>query len=144
VELHHSVADRLGRAEQRYTVGRRTIVDVLAAAGRPLTVPEVLAAADRRALPQSSAYRNLTVLVDAGVVHRLAGTDDHARYELAEELAGHHHHVLCGDCGRVADVETSPGLERALADAARLVSEQTGFEVTGHRIDLVGRCGACR
>jgi Fur family transcriptional regulator, ferric uptake regulator len=144
VELHHAVADRLAGLEQRYTSSRRTIVDVLAAAGRPLTVPEVLSAADRAALPQSSAYRNLTVLVDAGVVHRLPGTDDHARYELAEELSGHHHHLLCGDCGQVADVATSPRLERALAEAAQAVAEQTGFEVTGHRIDLVGRCGACR
>lgn len=148
-DVHRDVAARLSSVEQRYTSGRRAIVDTLAAAGRPLTVPEIIgerdeATARRGALPQSSAYRNLTVLVEAGVLHRVSGTDDHGRYELAEELAGHHHHLLCVSCGRVDDVSAVPKLERALDDAARLAAEATGFEVTGHRIDLVGRCASCR
>jgi Fe2+ or Zn2+ uptake regulation protein len=143
------VAVRLSSVDQRYTSGRRAIVDALTSAGRPLTVPEIIgdrddAAPGRDPLPQSSAYRNLTVLVDAGVVHRVSGTDDHGRYELAEELSGHHHHLLCESCGRVDDVSAVPQLERALDDAARLAAEATGFEVTGHRIDLVGRCASCR
>ena len=52
-------------------------------------LPEILAGTERGALPQSSAYRNLAVLVDAAVVHRLAGNDEFARYELTEDLAGH-------------------------------------------------------
>jgi Fe2+ or Zn2+ uptake regulation protein len=148
VDVHPDVAARLGSVDQRYTSGRRAIIDTLAAAGRPLTVPEIIGdqpeSAGRGPLPQSSAYRNLTVLVDAGVVRRVNGTDDHGRFELAEELAGHHHHLLCVSCGRVDDVSAVPTLERALDDAARLAAEATGFEVTGHRIDLVGRCATCR
>jgi Fe2+ or Zn2+ uptake regulation protein len=152
VDVHPDVAARLGSVDQRYTAGRRAIVDTLAAAGRPLTVPEIIGdmltdrpdSGGRGPLPQSSAYRNLTVLVDAGVVRRVNGTDDHGRFELAEELAGHHHHLLCVSCGRVDDVSAVPTLERALDDAARLAAEATGFEVTGHRIDLVGRCATCR
>jgi Fe2+ or Zn2+ uptake regulation protein len=147
-DVHRDVADRLGAVDQRYTPARRAIVETLAASGRPLTVPEIIGGDEpgsgRGPLPQSSAYRNLAVLLDAGVVHRLSGTDDHGRYELAEELAGHHHHLLCVACGRVDDVSAVPRLERALDDAARLAAEATGFEVTGHRIDLVGRCASCR
>src|SRR5207253_1623526 len=86
----------------------------------------------------------LTLLVEVGIVHRLqgSGSDMFARYELAEELAGHHHHVTCGSCGTVADVSASPRLERALAEAARIAADQTGFEVTGHHIELLGRRGA--
>ncbi len=130
--------------EQRYTSGRRAIIAVLDAAERPLTVPEVIERAESGSVPLSSAYRNLGILVEAGAVHRVAGADDHSRFELAEDLAGHHHHLLCGDCGVVSDVSAHPRLERALADAARVASDETGFEVTGHRIDLLGRCGACR
>jgi Fe2+ or Zn2+ uptake regulation protein len=143
-DMHADVADRLAALDQRYTAGRRTIVDVLAGAGRPLTVPEIMREAGSAGLPQSSAYRNLTVLLDAGVVDRLAGNDDHGRYELTEELAGHHHHLICESCGAVADVHALPRLERALDDAARLAAEMSGFEITGHRIDLVGRCRDCR
>jgi len=119
-------------------------VAVLEAAERPLTVPEVIERAEPGAVPLSSAYRNLSILADAGAVHRVLGADDHSRFELAEDLAGHHHHLLCGDCGTVSDISAHPRLERALADAARVAGDETGFEVTGHRIDLLGRCGACR
>jgi Fur family transcriptional regulator, ferric uptake regulator len=138
------VAERLAALDQRYTRGRRAIVAVLASAGRPLTVPEILDGAERGALPQSSAYRSLVVLEEAAVVHRLPGTDEFARYELAEDLAGHHHHLLCSNCGRVDDVPASARLERALAAAAQAVADGTDFQVTGHRIDLLGTCADCR
>jgi Fe2+ or Zn2+ uptake regulation protein len=146
VDLHDEVGVRLATAGQRYTRGRRTLVEVLSTAGRPLTVPEILRSADARGLPQSSAYRNLAVLVDAGVVRRVAGGGPagHDRFELADDLAGHHHHILCTSCGVVADVAASPRLERAVAEAARAASAESGFEVAGHRLDLVGLCGTCR
>jgi len=141
-ELHPEVAERMARAEQRYTKARRTLVETLAAAGRPLSIPEILAAAP--AIPQSSAYRNVTALIDAKAVRRVAGADDHGRFELAEDLAGHHHHLICATCGKVVDIAASPRLERALADAARVAAEDTGFSIDDHRMDLVGTCAQCQ
>ena len=131
----------MARVEQRYTKARRTLVETLAAAGRPLSIPEILAAAPK--IPQSSAYRNVTALIDAKAVRRVAGTDDHGRFELAEDLSGHHHHLICGACGQVLDIAASPRLERALAEAARVAEEETGFSVDHHRMDLVGTCCQC-
>jgi Fur family ferric uptake transcriptional regulator len=149
--LHQEVAVRLAALDQRYTAGRRALVEVLGEADRPLTIAEILEAANRGAragsarLPQSSAYRSLTALAEAGVVRRLAGADDLGRFELAEDLSGqHHHHLVCASCGVVADVRASPRLERALSEAGRVAADETGFEVTDHRIDLVGRCSDCR
>jgi Fe2+ or Zn2+ uptake regulation protein len=140
-ELSDEVERRLAAVDQRFTSGRRDLVEVLAGAARPLSVPDIVSSVE---LPQSSVYRNLTVLADAGVVRRVVGTDEHARFELAEDLAGHHHHLLCRSCGSVSDVTAAPRLERALSEAARLAAEEVGFEVTEHRIDLVGVCSACR
>ncbi len=142
--LHDQVALRLAAHDQRYTPGRRAIVEILSDAQRPLTVPEILESAAGAELRQSSAYRNLAVLLEAGVVRRLAGADEMGRFELAEELTSHHHHLLCLSCGLVTDVTALPRLERALAQAARLAAEETGFAITDHRIDLVGRCSSCR
>jgi Fe2+ or Zn2+ uptake regulation protein len=142
-DVHEEAAARLGSVGQRYTQGRRAIVEVLASSERPLTVPEMLANGGPGAIPQSSAYRNLAVLVEAAVVRRLTANDEFARYELAEDLAGHHHHLHCDNCGAVADVDAPEALEQALADAARIAAAQSGFEVTGHRMDLVGRCADC-
>ena len=141
--LHREASLRLAALDQRYTSSRRALVAAMAGAGRPVTMPEILGAA--AGVPQSSAYRNLTVLCEAGVARRLAGTDDLGRFELAEDLSGHHHHhLVCSACGLVADVPTSAPLEKALDEAARLAAEETGFAVTDHRIDLEGLCPACR
>ncbi len=140
--VHEQDALRLAGVDQRYTPARRAIVATLAAAGRPLTIPELLDT--HRDLPQSSAYRTVTALIGAGVVRRVAGVDDHGRFELAEDLAGHHHHLACAVCGTVEDVAPSPRLERAMAEAARAVAEAEGYVVTGHQIDLVGTCPRCR
>jgi Fe2+ or Zn2+ uptake regulation protein len=140
--VHEQVGLRLLRGDQRYTPLRRALVETLAAAGRPLTIPEILQT--NPGLSQSSAYRNMTVLLDAGAARRVTGADDHGRFELAEDLSGHHHHLVCSTCGKVADVHPSPRLERALAEAARAAAEEDDFDVLEHRFDLVGVCADCR
>ncbi len=140
--LHDQVGLRLLREDQRYTRLRRALVETMAGAGRPLTIPELLGS--NPGLTQSSAYRNITVLIDAGAVRRVAGADDLGRFELAEDLAGHHHHLVCATCGKVADVRASPRLERALAEAAQAAADEDDFDVTEHRFDLFGVCADCR
>ena len=140
--VHDEIARRLAGDDQRYTRLRRALVETLAASGRPLTIPEILAATPN--LPQSSAYRNVTTLMDAGVVRRVAGTDDHGRFELAEGFSGHHHHLVCATCDKVDDIRASPRLERALAEATRAAADEQGYDVIEHRFDLVGVCPDCR
>ena len=140
--VHEQVGLLLLRCDQRYTRLRRALVETLSGAGRPLTIPEILQT--NPGLSQSSAYRNITVLLEAGAARRVAGTDDHGRFELAEDLAGHHHHLVCSSCGKVSDVRSSPRLERALADAARAAADEDDFDVVEHRFDLVGLCADCR
>ena len=105
------------------TSQRRTIVEAIAGAGRPVTTPEVLERAGHR-LSQSSVYRNLAVLADVGVLQRLPTGGDFDLFELAEELSGHHHHHLhCTSCGVVIDVPAGPGLEQAvMAEAEELAA----------------------
>lgn len=141
IDLHEEVGRRLVSHEQRYTNGRRALVAVLADAGRPLSIAEVLGRS--QGVPQSTAYRNLTVLIDAGVARRVNSSDDHGRFELAEDLTGHHHHVICTTCGTVTDVHVAPRLERALEAAADAATADLGFEVSGHTIDLLGTCRSC-
>lgn len=140
--LHCAAAERVAALDQRYTASRRALVQALLKAARPLTITEILAGAE--GMPQSSAYRNLTVLCDAGVARRLPGVDDLGRFELAEDLAGHHHHLQCTSCGSLLDFAASPQLELALAEAARRIAAETGYEITGHRLDFDGRCRRCR
>ena len=138
-----SITSRLEGAGQRYTSQRRTIVEAIAGAGRPVTTPEVLERAGHR-LSQSSVYRNLAVLADVGVLQRLPTGGDFDLFELAEELSGHHHHHLhCTSCGVVIDVPAGPGLEQAVMTEAEQLAEGLGFVVAGHSVDLYGLCRDC-
>lgn len=136
------MAESLRRVDQRYTKGRRELIEALARGGRPLTASELVATTP--ALPQSTAYRNLAMLGQAGVVHRVLGSDDFARYELSEGLTGdHHHHLVCLGCGAVEDFSAPARLERSMASLIDEVSGARRFRVETHRLDLYGTCAAC-
>ena len=139
--LHETVSVLLHAQQQRLTTARRLIVDVLEAADRPLTIPEILDAQPE--LAQSSAYRNLVVLEQAHVVHRLVTHADFARYELAEGLTGHHHHLVCSNCGRVEDLPATAAVEKSVAAAVDQAARKAGFRTQHHRLDLIGLCADC-
>jgi Fur family ferric uptake transcriptional regulator len=140
-DLHATAAQRLRRDSQRYTTNRRVLVSLLESTDHPVTITEVLAL--RTDLAQSSVYRNLAVLEQAGVVHRVVATDEFTRYELAEDLTEHHHHLICSSCGAVADFTIGKSLEASMAKAFAEVGQATGFQADLHRLDLVGRCADC-
>ena len=139
-ELDTAIAERLAEHDLRYTATRQAIVAALRDVLGPVTLPELV---DAAALPTSSAYRNLAQLEEAGVVHRIVTTGDHARYELAESLAGHHHHLVCDTCGDVRDVTLDDALERRLHTAFESLADADGFTLHNHTIDLHGTCTNC-
>jgi Fur family ferric uptake transcriptional regulator len=140
-ELDRAVTERLAERDLRYTTGRRQIVRGLRSAGGPVTLPELLQISSE--LTQSSAYRNLSLMEEAGVVRRLVHRGDHAHYELAEELTEHHHHLICESCGLVLDFTLESTIEHTLDAAFGEVAESQGFQPSHHVIDVYGRCTRC-
>ncbi len=140
-DLHELASVRLRTLDQRYTRGRRAIVEVLARSDAPLSIPQLL---ERdRSLAQSSAYRNLAELERAGVVHRIVTSDEFSRYELAEDLTEHHHHLICTHCGDVRDFTVPSALEDELDRTLDRIAGEHGFAADHHRLDLVGTCSGC-
>ena len=140
-ELHRQVAQRLMHNEQRYTSSRRTLVDALAAAGRPVTLPDITELAP--GLAQSSAYRNLDVLERCGIARRLNVGGEHTHFELAEPLLGHHHHLICNDCGSVTDIHLADDLETLVDQHLGQAAQAADFTPTHHSLDLHGLCTDC-
>jgi len=139
-DLHEAVEDRLRSIGQRYTPKRRALVEALVGARNPVAVPELTR---RRDLPQSSLYRNLAVLEQAGAVHRVVTQGEFTQYELAEDLTHHHHHLVCRNCGMVEDVAVPASLERQVQRSLADVEGRTGFSAISHRFDLIGICRNC-
>lgn len=140
-DLHDVVRTRLRRIDQRYTTGRRALVDLLRLAGHPVSIADISGALPE--LPRSSAYRHLVDLQSAGVVRRVAANDEFARFELAEDLTEHHHHLLCTACGTVIDITPSRAFERTVARHLDGLAEAAGFVPQAHRVDVLGVCASC-
>jgi Fur family transcriptional regulator, ferric uptake regulator len=140
-DVHETASSRLRLLGQQYTPTRRSIVDVLRKAPDPLTIPEIMKAKSGLAL--SSVYRTLAVLEQARIVHRLVTNNEYSRYELAEELSNHHHHLICTSCGRVKDFTLSSKIERSASKSLEEIAAEAGFLVHGHRLDVVGLCADC-
>ena len=139
--LHELVEIQLRRVDLRYTAGRRAIVDLLLATGDPVSISDI---ADRLpSIPRSSAYRHLVDLEAAGVVRRLSAGDEFSRYELSEELTGHHHHLLCTSCGKVFDVTPTASMEKTLGRILAELSAEMGFRPLSHSVDIMGHCSEC-
>ncbi|HVL97465.1 MAG TPA: Fur family transcriptional regulator [Solirubrobacteraceae bacterium] len=85
----------------------------------------------------ASVYRALDVLTELGLVHRI-DVGGVACYEPADPSGEHHHHAICGRCGR-RDAFEDAELERLLERAGR----RLGYAVGGHDLVLRGTCPAC-
>lgn len=140
-DLHRAVATRLADHDHQYTNNRRAVVTGLAGAGSPITLPDLLAA--DQSLAQSSAYRSLSILVEAGIVRRLVHGGDHAHFELAEHLTEHHHHLICESCGVVVDVTLPTKVENSMDRTFNDVAAASGFTAAHHAIDIYGTCPDC-
>ena len=142
-ETAAAVLPALALRELRLTTHRRAILGALESSDRPLTTDEVV---ERTGVPQSTTYRNLSELVDAGVVTRVVGAAGGDRHELAEAYSAHrhHHHLVCVQCGVVTDFDPSPQLERLIDREVDALLATSGFDVSHHVFDVRGRCRDCR
>lgn len=131
--------DDLRDAGHRAGAARLAVVDLLAGERCCLTAQEIH---DRlrvsgRPIGIASVYRALDLLVERRLVQRVDVGTGVARYEPAHE--DHHHHLVCGDCGKV-EAFSDESLERAIHGAAGRV----GYEVAAHEVLLHGACMDCR
>lgn len=137
------IEDRLTGTGARYTSGRRRVVAALTDADGPRSAAELHEEMGGR-VPVSSVYRSLAVLEEAGVVEPHHGARGLTRYEMAEWAAGHHHHIVCESCGMVEDIELPRELEVELERLVGQVAGLSSFSVTGHALEVDGRCVRCR
>ena len=137
-----AVESKLNTHNVRYTAGRRAVVESLAKSNGPLSAAELFSKIGL-AVPLSSLYRSLTVLEEAGVVARHFGGNGLIRYELAEWLLGHHHHLVCTDCGSVEDVSLPLSYENQIHDLIEDVGRINSFKPLSHVFEIEGRCLSC-
>ena len=84
----------------------------------------------------ATVYRNLQAMAADGEIDMLRTDEGEAVYRACS--TGHHHHLVCRDCGRTVEVE-GPTVE---AWATR-VSTEHGFTDVRHTLEIFGTCADC-
>jgi Fur family ferric uptake transcriptional regulator len=130
----------LARAGLKRGGARERIIDVLAGQPCALSAIEIedQLRASGRPTARASIYRVLDLLVEHGLVERVAVGEGQARFESLQPGGEHHHHLVCGQCGRLVAFD-DPGLERAIGK----LSDRLGIRVESHDVLLRGACERC-
>lgn len=87
-------------------------------------------------ISRQSVYDTLGLLVGEGLVRRIQPPGSSALYET--RVNDNHHHLVCRDCGRLADVDCAVGDTPCLT-----ASDDLGFDIDEAEVVYWGRCPEC-
>jgi Fur family ferric uptake transcriptional regulator len=120
----------------RLTPQRRALFDLIANREGSFTAVELFQEARRRKpnLGLATVYRTVELLRRTGSVRPLVG-DGRPAYVRCEP--GHHHHLVCLNCGAVAETELCG------APSSAELKRRYGFQAEGHELDIYGICLRC-
>jgi Fe2+ or Zn2+ uptake regulation protein len=123
------------RNGHRVTAPRKALLSRMQGLGDHFTAEGLAAAAPD--VGRATVFRTLRLLQDVGIVCQVVLDDGTLQYRLTS--GGHHHHIVCSQCGAVNDF-ASCDIQSLLAELAR----RTGYDIEAHRLEVYGRCASCR
>ncbi len=103
-----------------------------------IEIEDALRAGDRP-VGRASIYRILDELERLHLIQKLQVGQAMARYEPIRSGEGHHHHLVCDNCGTV-----TPFTDRELEGAIQKLTGRVPMRVDEHEIVLRGACEDCR
>ena len=87
---------------------------------------------------QTTGYRTLKLLCDAGLATEIHFSYGITRYEVARPDS-HHDHIVCLSCGKIVEI-----CDQRIEKLQRELAEKHGFSLNGHVHNLYGLCADCR
>lgn len=128
------MADGMKKTRQR-----QAILRVLSQKGEPLTAEEISVEVlgEMPGMALSTVYRNLERFEQAGQIESVTLDDNIARYFLRKEKHGHY--MICTVCRACVRIDDCP-----LKALERRLEKDTGYEISGHNLTILGRCPECR
>jgi Fur family ferric uptake transcriptional regulator len=131
----------LAAAGRKRGGARRAVLELLGGercALSALEIEDALRGSSSRRVSRASVYRILDELERLRLVQRVEIGQAMVRYERVCAEEGHHHHLVCDECGIVMPF-SDPGLERAITS----LSERVPLAVSEHEIVIHGACRDC-
>ena len=87
---------------------------------------------------QTTVYRTLKLLSEAGLAREVRFGDNRTHYEHNYKHQ-HHDHMICSECGRIIEFFSAQleGIQDAMAAKHK-------FQITQHLLRIIGICAECR
>ena len=129
--------EKLRSAGMRTTAPRLAVLSAVYRGGH-LNADAIAVVARERlgSLSRQAVYDNLHALLEAGLVRRIEPANAPALYEA--RVGDNHHHLICGRCGRIEDVDCVVGHRPCLEPAAT-----HGFLILEAEVTFWGSCPEC-
>ena len=118
----------------RVTEPRRSVVELLDRKEEGFSAEEVCG--ELPDVGRATVYRTIKLLLEAGVICKLALQNGAPKYSLAR--IEHHHHTICVTCGTVSEFRDAT-IERFL----RTIGADISGEIVGHRMEFYIICQQC-
>ena len=85
----------------------------------------------------ATVYRTLAGLAAQGDADSLQSPEGENLFRACTS-AGHHHHLICRNCGRTVEIEAT-----AVEQWAQSTAAEHGFTAAEHVVDIFGLCAEC-
>src|SRR5918998_2780872 len=128
------------KAGLKRTAQRDLILDVFLRTEKHLSSEDLyrLVQKEDPSIGQTTVYRTLKLLSEAGLAREVRFGDGRTHYEHNYKHQ-HHDHMICTVCGRIIEF-FSAELE-AIQDQ---MAAKHNFEITQHLLRIIGRCADCQ
>lgn len=128
------------RAGLKRTAQRELILDVFLHSEDHLSSEDLyrLVQKEDPNVGQTTVYRTLKLLTEAGLAREVRLGDGRMRYEPTNKFP-HHDHMICTECGRTIEFYSED-----LLNLQNLIAAEYGFEPTQHNLRIFGLCTLCQ
>lgn len=131
----------------RMTLPRKTIMELLSKTEDHLSAKEIYHEVNK-VIPDigmATVYRTLEMFNRMGLLNRFDSGDGQNRYELAWSFKGHHHHMICSNCGAIIEYNDFIKEEVEFFDhIEQFLSEKHDFRIDRHEVYFFGKCSSCK
>lgn len=131
----------LQRSCLKVTVPRLAVLSLMEAHRDPMDAERVYQLLSDAGTPLnlSTVYRVLEQFSGKGLLRKTWMTPGETRAMFEWEDGRHTHHFRCTECRALIPIPGCP-----IHELERTLAETMNIEVTGHRLELFGRCSSCR
>jgi len=138
VNHSHDITSKLTEQGYRLTPQRMMILSAIENSNDHISAEEIYTQVVTKYphINISTVYRTLELLKELGLVTETNLEEGRVRYHPADK--GHHHHLVCQECGAIIDLD-----ESVLSSLKSALFREYKFSADLRHLAIFGRCANC-